>query len=53
MAPEGTANPQRWAEPAAPDEGPNWDCDAEEGRGHRRDIGWLFYKVSREGPGNL
>ena len=33
-APGGTANPQRWAEPATPDEGPDWDCDTEEGRGH-------------------
>ena len=32
MAPEGTAHPQRWAEPAIPDKRPNWDCDTEEGR---------------------
>ena len=34
MAPEGTANPQRWAELATPDERPSWDCNTEEGRGH-------------------
>ena len=34
MAPEGTTNPQRWAELAVPDERPNWDCNTEEGRGH-------------------
>ena len=34
MAPEGTANPQQWAEPATPDESPNWDCNTEKGRGH-------------------
>ena len=34
MAPEGTANPQCWAEIAIPDETPNWDCNTEEGRGH-------------------
>ena len=33
MAPEGTANPQRWAEPATRDERPSWDCNTEEGRG--------------------
>ena len=34
MAPEGTANPQRWAELATPDERPYWDCNTEKGRGH-------------------
>ena len=34
MAPEGIANPQRWAELATPDKRPNWDCNTEEGRGH-------------------
>ena len=34
MAPEGTANPQRWAELATPDERLNGDCNTEEGRGH-------------------
>ena len=34
MAPEGTANPQRWAELAIPDERPSGDCNTEEGRGH-------------------
>ena len=34
MAPEGTANPQWWAELATPDERPNWDCNTEEERGH-------------------
>ena len=33
MAPEGTANPQRWAELATLDERPSWDCNTEEGRG--------------------
>jgi len=31
MAPEGTANPQRWAELATPEERPSWDCNTEEG----------------------
>ena len=34
MAPEGTANPQRWAELATPDKSPIGDCNTEEGRGH-------------------
>ena len=34
MAPEGTANLQRWAELAIPDERPHWDCNTKEGRGH-------------------
>ena len=34
MAPEGIANPQRWAELATPDERPRWDCNTEAGRGH-------------------
>ena len=34
MAPEGTINPQWWAELAAPDESPSWDYNSEEGRGH-------------------
>ena len=34
MAPEGTANPQRWAELATPVKRPNWDCNTEKGRGH-------------------
>ena len=34
MAPEGTANLQRWAELATPDERPYWDCNTEKGRGH-------------------
>ena len=33
MVPEGTANPLWWAEPATPDEGPNWGCNTGEGRG--------------------
>ena len=33
MAPEGTANPQRWAELATPDERLNWTV-TQEGRGH-------------------
>ena len=27
MAPEGTANPQRWAKLATPDKRSNWDCN--------------------------
>ena len=53
MAPEGTANLQRWAELATLDERPNWDCNTEEGGGTWRDIGRLFYKVSRGGPEKL
>ena len=34
MAPEGTANPQRWAELATPDERLNGDCNTEEGTSH-------------------
>ena len=34
MAPEGTANLQRWAELASLDERPNWDCNTDEGRGN-------------------
>ena len=49
MASEGPANLQRWAELATPDERPNWDCNTEEGGATWRDIGWLFYKVSRGG----
>ena len=33
MAPEGTVNPQWWAEQAALDEMPNWDSNTEEERG--------------------
>ena len=51
MAPEGTANPLRWTELATPDERPRWDCNTEEGATWR-DIGRLFYKVSRVGPEN-
>ena len=53
MAPEGTANPQRWAEPATPDKRPNWNCNTEEGGATWRDIRQLFYKASRGGPENL
>ena len=34
MVPEGTTNPQQWAELATPDKRPSWDCNREEGRGH-------------------
>ena len=34
MVPEGTANPQWWAELATSNKRPNWDCNTEEGRGH-------------------
>ena len=53
MAPEGAANPQRWAALATPDESRIWDCNIEEGRGHLRDTRRLFYKASRGGPENL
>ena len=34
MGTEGTANPQRWAELATPDERPSGDCNTEEGTSH-------------------
>ena len=34
MAPEGTANLQRWAELATLNESRIWDCNTEEGMGH-------------------
>ena len=34
MVPEGTTNPQQWAELATPDKRPSWDCNREEGRDH-------------------
>ena len=48
MAPEGTANPQRWAELATPD----GTVTQKKGWATWRDIRQLFYKVSRGGPKN-
>ena len=53
MVPEGTTNPQWWAELATPDKRPNWNCNTEEGGATWRDIRQLFYKASRGGPENL
>ena len=51
MAPEGTAKLQRWgAEPATPDEGPDWDGDPEEGRGHLEISGDYFTRSQEGGP---
>ena len=50
MAPEGTANLQRWAELATPDERPSWDCNTEEGRGHlERYLAAFLQGLSRGG----
>ena len=49
MAPEGTANLQRWAELATPMRGPIETVTQRKGGATWRDIGWLFYKVSRGG----
>ena len=49
MAPEGTANPQRWAEPATRDERPSWDCNTEEGRGHPESYPGDYFTRSQEG----
>ena len=43
MAPEGTANPQRWAEQATPEERPNWDCTQMTGATWRLTISLLDY----------
>ena len=48
MAPEGTANLQRWTELATPNERPYWDCNIEEGRGHLERSGSCFTR-SQEG----
>ena len=48
MAPEGTANPQQWAELATPDERPRWDCNTGEGRGRLERSGSCFTR-SQEG----
>ena len=41
IAPEGAANPQRWAALATPDESRIWDCNIEEGRGHHLERYWV------------
>ncbi|OWK00546.1 hypothetical protein Celaphus_00019462 [Cervus elaphus hippelaphus] len=48
MAPEGTANPQRWAEPATLDERSDWDCEPEEERVHLEQ-----HRVTRSQEGGL
>ena len=50
VAPEGTANLQRWAELATPMRGPIETVTQRKGGATWRDIGWLFYKASRQGP---
>ena len=50
MAPEGTANPQRWAELATPDERPNWDCNTEEGSGHLERYWAAILQGLKRGP---
>ena len=51
MAPEGTANPQWWAELATPDERPNWDCNTEEEKDHMGRYWVTYFKRSKElGP---
>ena len=46
---EGTANPQWWAEPATPDERPNWDCNTEGGRGHLERYPGYFTRPQERG----
>ena len=53
MAPEGTANPQRWAELATTDERPNGDCNTEEGRGHLERYRGAILQGLKAGPQNL
>ena len=53
MAPEGTANPQRWAELATLMRGPVGTVTQRKGGATSRDTGRLFYKVSRGGPEKL
>ena len=53
MAPEGAGNPQQWAELAIPMRGPAGTVTQRKGGATWRDIGQLFYKVSRGGPKNL
>ena len=50
MAPEGIANPQRWAELATPDKRPNWDCNTEEGRGHLERYWAAILQGLKRGP---
>ena len=57
MAPEGTANPPRWAEPDPTPtptmRGPTGAVTQRKGGASWRDIGRLLYKVSRRGPEKL
>ena len=53
MAPEGTVNPQRWAEQAARMRGPTWTVTQRKGGATWRDMGRLFYKAPIGGPKNL
>ena len=48
MAPEGSANPQPWAELATLNERPNWDCNTEEG-GAPEEISGGYFTRSQEG----
>ena len=50
MAPEGTINPQRWAELATPDERLNWDCNTEEGSGHLERYWAAILQGLKRGP---
>ena len=49
MVPEGTTNPQWWAELATPDKRPSWDCNREEGRGHLESYPGDYFTRSQEG----
>ena len=53
MAPEGAANPQRWAELATLMRGPVGTVTQRKGGATSRDTRRLFYKVSRGGPEKL
>ena len=50
MAPEGTANLQRWTELATPNERPYWDCNIEEGRGHLERYWTAILQGLKRGP---
>ena len=52
MAPEGTADQQRWAELATPDERPNWDCNTEE-RDHLEKYQLTILQGRKRGPQKL
>ena len=50
MAPEGTANLQRWAELATLNESRIWDCNTEEGRGHLERYWATILQGHKRGP---